>query len=49
MDDEKKLVNKIIRGDPESFAILVERYKRLVAHIVYSHVRNPEDRYDFKE
>ena len=46
MDDENKLVNKIIHGDQESFTILVKKYEQLVAHIVYSHVRNPDDRND---
>jgi len=46
MDSEKKLVNKIIHGNKESFSELVERYQRLVAHIVYSSVRNQDDRDD---
>lgn len=43
---DKKLVNRIIKGDKNSFSILVENYKRLVTHIVYTHVRDQDDRND---
>ena len=43
---EKLLVNRIIKGDKNSFSDLVENYKRLVAHIVYTNVKNQNDRDD---
>lgn len=46
MNREKLLVNRIIKGDKNSFCDLVESYKRLVAHIVYTNVKNQNDRDD---
>ena len=46
MTDEKALIKKIIRGDKNSFSLLVKDYKRLVAHIVYTNVKNQNDRDD---
>jgi len=46
MNREKLLINRIIKGDKNSFCDLVESYKRLVAHIVYTNVKNQNDRDD---
>jgi RNA polymerase sigma factor (sigma-70 family) len=46
MDKDKLLVNRIIKGDKSSFNDLVEGYKRLVAHIVYTNIKNQHDRED---
>lgn len=46
MFDEKNLVGKIIKGDTKSFQVLVEKYERLVFHVVYrltSDRENSED------
>ncbi|KPK28950.1 MAG: hypothetical protein AMJ61_00155 [Desulfobacterales bacterium SG8_35_2] len=44
MDEEHKLVNKITGGDIQSFKILVEKYQRLVTHIVFRMILNEADR-----
>ena len=46
MNKEKRLLKRIINGDKNGFTILVENYKRLVTHIVYTHVRDVDDRDD---
>ncbi|MBN2092444.1 sigma-70 family RNA polymerase sigma factor [candidate division KSB1 bacterium] len=46
IDKEKSLIKRIISGDKRSFGDLVKNYKRLVAHIVYSNVKNQDDRDD---
>ncbi|MCF7886688.1 MAG: sigma-70 family RNA polymerase sigma factor [Candidatus Marinimicrobia bacterium] len=43
MKNDKILIDKIINGDKNSFSELVDNYKRLVAHIVYSYVNNRKD------
>ncbi len=45
-NDEKQLVKKITSGDTRAFREFVDRYKKLVAHIVFRMVRNPVDRED---
>ncbi|OGU57023.1 MAG: hypothetical protein A2V66_05525 [Ignavibacteria bacterium RBG_13_36_8] len=43
---EKLLVAQIIKGDKETFRILINRYKRLVFHIVFRLVSNKTERED---
>lgn len=43
---EKILVEKVVKGDRNSFNEIVENYKKLVAHIVYTIIKNPNDRDD---
>jgi RNA polymerase sigma-70 factor (ECF subfamily) len=44
MDDEHKLVDKVTSGDLQAFKILVEKYQRLVTHIVFRLILNEADR-----
>ena len=46
MNKDRLLIDRIIKGDKNSFNDLVESYKRLVAHIVYTNVKNQNDRDD---
>ena len=46
MTDEQKLIQDILEGNKEAFSELIERYKRLVSHIVYKMVKTNEDRQD---
>jgi DNA-directed RNA polymerase specialized sigma subunit len=46
MENERRLVKRIITGNRRACTELVEKYQRLVAHIVYCLVSNPPDRED---
>lgn len=46
MNKDKLLIDRIIKGDKNSFNDLVESYKRLVSHIVYTNIKNQNDRDD---
>lgn len=46
MDDDKKLVEHILRGEEKAFANLVQKYQKLVSHVVFRLVRNETDRED---
>lgn len=46
MDDEKRLIEKILGGDQKSFEYFIEKYKKLVFHVVYRLIYNNEDRED---
>lgn len=46
MDDEKRLIENILGGDQKSFEYFIEKYKKLVFHIVYRLIHNIEDRED---
>lgn len=46
MNKDRLLIDRIIKGDKNSFNDIVESYKRLVAHIVYTNVKNQNDRDD---
>lgn len=46
MTDDKELIRKIISGDTGAFRTLIERYQRLVAHIVFRMIRNASERQD---
>ncbi|GAB3935931.1 RNA polymerase sigma factor [Larkinella terrae] len=43
MNDEEVLVRRIVQGDVRAYQTLVERYQRLVLHMVGRIVRQPED------
>ncbi len=43
---DKALVEQILAGEKQAFATFVERYKKLVAHVVYRMVKNETDRED---
>jgi RNA polymerase sigma factor (sigma-70 family) len=40
---EQKLVAGVLAGEPQAFTEFVERYQRLVWHLVYRMVQHPED------
>ena len=44
--DEKQLVQRIVAGETKAFREFIEKYKRLVAHIVFRMVPNLSDRED---
>lgn len=44
MEDDKLIIEKILSGKKESFNILVDRYQRLVAHIVFRLIPSLVDR-----
>ncbi len=43
---EKKIIKKILKGDHESFEVIIESYKKLVYHIVFRMIYNNADRED---
>ncbi|GAA4397826.1 sigma-70 family RNA polymerase sigma factor [Nibrella viscosa] len=43
MNDEQTLVRQILQGDLRAYQMLVERYQRLVLHMVSRIVRQPAD------
>ncbi len=42
--EDRELVKKVQAGNREAFAVFIERYKRLVAHMVARLIDNQEDR-----
>ena len=46
VDNEKLVIDKILRGDARSFKEFVDDYERLVAHVVFRMVKNGADRED---
>ncbi|MFQ5823130.1 MAG: RNA polymerase sigma factor [bacterium] len=46
MTDVKLLIDKIISGDTKAFQSLIEKYQRLVSHIVFRMISNKSDRED---
>lgn len=46
MTDEQKLIQDILEGNKKAFSELIDKYKRLVSHIVYKIVKTNEDRQD---
>lgn len=46
MDSERRLIKKILDGDQTSFEYFIEKYKKLVFHVVYRLIYNIEDRED---
>ena len=49
MNDEKQLIQSVLEGDKRAFSGLIDRYKRLVSHIVYKIVKAEEDRQDIAQ
>jgi|SRR3990172_7856107 len=45
-DDEKQLVDRIVKGELKAFNRFMDRYERLVAHVVFRLVQNEFDRED---
>ena len=43
---DRKLVQAVLEGDRAAFEHLVQRYERLVSHIIWPLIRFPEDRAD---
>jgi RNA polymerase sigma factor (sigma-70 family) len=44
VDDDKLIIEEILGGKTDSFRILIDRYQRLVAHIVFRLIPNLSDR-----
>lgn len=44
MTDEQKLVSQILEGDRHALNMLIKKYERLVAHMVFRIVESTEDR-----
>lgn len=44
--DEKVLIDGIVKGEEQAIRTFLERFKRLVSHIVFRMIDNPEDRED---
>ena len=49
MDAVEELVKRIVAGDLAAYETFVERYQRLVGHIVFRMVDNPADREDIAQ
>ncbi len=46
MEDDKKLIARILCGEKEAFTCFVKKYQKLVSHVVFRLVRNETDRED---
>lgn len=46
MTEDKNLINRVISGEKDAFAGLIEQYKKLVFHIVFRIVKTEEERED---
>jgi RNA polymerase sigma-70 factor (ECF subfamily) len=44
LQEEQALIQRILHGELDLFRELIDRYQRLVSHIVFRMVTNPEDR-----
>lgn len=44
MENEQRLIKRVIAGDRQAFLTLIERYQRLVQHVVYRMVSDERDR-----
>ena len=49
MTDDQELVRSVLAREPGAFASLVERFQRLVWHLVHRMVANPEDTRDLSQ
>jgi len=49
MNDEHQLIRSILEGDKKAFSELIDRYKRLVSHIVFKMIKSNEDRQDLSQ
>ncbi|MFT3823839.1 MAG: sigma-70 family RNA polymerase sigma factor [Chitinophagaceae bacterium] len=46
---DKQLVENVLRGDRQAFAVIIKNTERLVAQIVFKMIENPEDRKDLAQ
>jgi RNA polymerase sigma-70 factor (ECF subfamily) len=46
MIEDKQIIQEVLSGKTSTFKILVEKYQRLVAHVVFRMVSNTEERED---
>ena len=44
MEPERRLIGRVRRGSRRAFVDLIERYQRLVEHVVFRMVKDPRDR-----
>jgi RNA polymerase sigma factor (sigma-70 family) len=44
MESDREIVERVLAGERDAFAALVQRHQRLVAHVVHRMVRDPRDR-----
>ena len=45
-EEIKRAIQKVLGGDVNAFSVVVDQYKKLVAHIVFRMIYNPNDRED---
>jgi RNA polymerase sigma factor (sigma-70 family) len=43
-NSDKKLIENILAGNPNEFRVLIDKYKKLVSHIVFRMIANQNDR-----
>jgi RNA polymerase sigma-70 factor (ECF subfamily) len=48
-EDDQLLVEKVLRGDTGSFAVIIKKTERLVAQIIFKMISFPEDRKDLAQ
>ena len=46
MDNEKELIDSVIKGNPKDVKRFIEAYQTLISHVVFKMVSNPTDRED---
>jgi len=46
MQDDKELIEKILNGNINAFQLIIEKYQRLVSHIVFKMIKSEKDRED---
>lgn len=44
MEEERQLIEQVLTGDRNAFETMIQRYKRLVGHLVFRIIPNNEDR-----
>ena len=49
IQDNQKLVNRILSGDTKSFSLIIKNTEGLVAQIIFKMVQNNEDRKDLAQ
>ena len=48
-EEDQLLVEKVLRGDTGSFAVIIKKTERLVAQIIFKMITFPEDRKDLAQ
>ena len=48
-EEDQLLVEKVLRGDTGSFAVIIKKTERLVAQIIFKMISSPEDRKDLAQ